>query len=408
MTSPVAQMETRVVRSILLSLLIALGGTFTPACVALAHPQQTLEDPMALELVDRICHQPELMNLDYLDHLIGRPENEFNHRYGQTRNYFWYRRNHTPMYELTQTQTAPGRVAQSQFIIHIPPGALTFAEVDAMCDFTQDNPDRRFIAYGNDASVQAVATQSRANRRDRHGYYLADTTGGYDGRYGDRSDLIHIETYNQEPERLFDQNACVTQLYNTAPNTSLCFTADHDSDYVTLVRVIYQGPVLPQPTIADVYEAEDRAMEVPISYIEGGYAQMAIPMLTARLKAHPQDAIARLWLARALADERDINNAIDQYKLVLSTALPGSQLQDVCLSALLELRAVPVEIAGNVDEPRRNFRILDNGRRLQVIEPRDKDNQDQDEQEQEEQNQENAGFAAIPQQSLAGTRIQMY
>ena len=91
---------------------------------------------------------------------------------------------------------------KSQFVLHIPPGVLTFADVDAMCDFTQDDPDRRFIAYGNDASLQADAAQNHANRRDRHGYYLADTAGGYDGRYGDRSDLIHIETYNQEPEHI--------------------------------------------------------------------------------------------------------------------------------------------------------------------------------------------------------------
>ena len=101
-------METVIVRSILLSLLVAVGWTLAPLGMALAKPQEQV-NPIDLELVDRICHQPELMNLDYLDHLIGRPENEFNHRYGQTHDYYWYHRNHTALYELKQTQQAPGK-----------------------------------------------------------------------------------------------------------------------------------------------------------------------------------------------------------------------------------------------------------------------------------------------------------
>ena len=158
---------------------------------------------------------------------------------------------------------------------------------------------------------------------------------------------------------------------------------------------------MPQTPIADVYEAEDRSMEVPISYIESGYPQLAIPILKARLKIHPQDSIARVWFARALADQRDINNAITQYKYVLSTALPDTELQDVCIQGLLELRAIPVEIASDYVEQRNRFQIIDNGRRLRVVDPNYK-NQDQQYQYQPDENQQNTGFAASPQQSVAG------
>src|SRR5215468_5945081 len=102
-------------------------------------------DYQTQEFISNLAHKPELMNLDYLQHFIGRPANERSQRAMPDKQYYWYGPAGGLMYELMQTEHQPEQMAESQFTMHLPNSTVTLDDVQHLYGKTA----RRFYEYGS-------------------------------------------------------------------------------------------------------------------------------------------------------------------------------------------------------------------------------------------------------------------
>lgn len=274
-------------------------------------------DPFDSELMDRLSHQPELMNRDYLEHLIGRPENDKDQRFAQTKKYYWYGVGHMPLYELLQAEVLPGKVVASTFIMHLQNGELMFADIDK--------------EFGNVS------------------------------------------------QKFFDTNGHATQLLSFAPHSSISFSVPPDCDYVRTVKIIYNGPPLTSPSNDDMQEADDRSLDNAYRHIYSADYDGAMQPLVSRLRKHPEDGEAHYLLAETYWHRNRLNEAINEYDLALANSGDNRDLQTACVAGLYKLRALPnQDDVANI--PSAEFRMVDNGRRMVAIDPRDQDKKEDEDQ----------------------------
>jgi len=286
-------------------------------------------DYQTQEFISNLAHKPELMNLDYLQHYIGRPANERSQRAMPDKQYYWYGPEGGLKYELMQSEHQREQTAESQFVMHLPNSTVTLDDVQHLYGKTA----RRFYEYGSN----------------------------------------------------------VTMLYSYVPNTQLVFVFPRATFRVGEVKINYRGPLLPAPSTDDMGVARDQFKTRMGDLVENGRWSEAVPWLLTRLKENPYDAEAHYQLGRAYSKQGHLHEAIIQYKagLALSSPVSGGapvpgapaaqgsasgqpsandDLQQRCIAGLRELRvvAVPEDQQQKDLEKRKKFQVVQRGQRIRT------------------------------------------
>lgn len=288
-------------------------------------------DSQTWELINNLAHKPELMNLDYLQHFIGRPQNERSQQALAQKQYFWYDPDGGVRRQLYQTEHPIGKVVESRLIMELPDSKLTIGDIERLYGKTA----RRFYEYG----------------------------------------------------------AHATLLYSLVPNTQLVFVVPRTTFRVGQVKINYRGPALPEPAAADMTLARARLSSQMEEMIGKEQWDQVVPHLLRRLKDNPRDGEAHYQLGRAYARQGHIHEAIVQYKSALAMTAPtsatalgdaaavasgsgsaapasvsGEELRNKCLEGLRELRVLPVpeEQQERDLERRKKFKIVQKGQRIRA------------------------------------------
>lgn len=259
-------------------------------------------DPTAQSIIWQASHQPELMNIEYLKYFIGRPANEKTQRGSLSKSYFWYDDQRQPRYELHQSELTSGQVVDSTLVVHLKGQGLTFEKLHPL--------------YGN---------MSR---------------------------------------RFYDYGAHPCELFSFAPSTFLSFSQETSSFRLSQAKITYRGPALPPPGEKEMQAAEEGLiLRSTAGQMAAGTGPDTIPLLRARLKCHPVDAESHYLLARALASQSLIQEAIGEYKIALALSGNNPEIRQQSLSALRQMHIIA---PGEEPVERRNMEIVDSGQHIRV------------------------------------------
>lgn len=243
-------------------------------------------DPSVLELVRRIAANPELMNLTYLQYLIGLPENGRNQAALLKRNYNWYEEpSRVPVYHLDQIGPQPGVTTSSTFTINVPASNIRVKDVE--------------------------------------------------------------QVFGTPHTRVYDHQAHPNQIYRYSPTTSLVFVEPRNSFRVTSIKILYNGPPLGEPSQEDLERAYNFRKSQAYLAGQNGDWQQAIPWLRADVAKNPQDADAHLKLAYAYRQHLMINESIQEYVQVLKLCGGRPDLQSAAVAGLTEMRVWPAPLPGS-------------------------------------------------------------
>jgi tetratricopeptide (TPR) repeat protein len=272
------------------------------------------------EFIALLAHNPQLMNLEYLENFIGRPDNERAQRALPEKQYYWSGPDGRVRYQLWQTEQAPGQVVESRMIMH-----------------------------------------------------WLDSTVGID-------DVQSL--YGKTARRFFDYGGHATVLYSYVPNTQLAFVCPRQSFRVDQVKINYRGPALLAPSAEDMKKASEAFNERIRQMGEQGRWNEVFPLLLTRLKTHPNDPQARYELARACAAQGRIHDAVLQYRSALALlppapegASPAGEDKDVgelrqnCIEGLRRLHASsgsPEQEEKKDVRHGKRFKIVQKGQRIRT------------------------------------------
>lgn len=282
------------------------------------------------EFISALAHRPELMNLEYLQHFIGRPVNERSQRAMPDKQYHWYGPEGALRYELTQTEHPREQMTESRMTMHLPNSTVTLEDVERL--------------------------------------------------------------YGKTAQRFYEYGAHATLLYSFVPNTQLVFVVPRTTFRVGQVKVNYRGPTLPPPSTADIAQGRDQFKARMLEMVDQGNWGQAVPWLLTRLKENPYDGDAHYQLGRAYARQGHLHEAIVQYKAALALASPvsggnsaggvsssaingsqeqssaGGDLRKKCIAGLRELKVVvqPEEQYEKDRAYRKKLRIFQKGQRIRA------------------------------------------
>ena len=238
-------------------------------------------DEPTLQLVEQIAHQPELMNLRYLQYVIGPPSNAAS-QFGYIKRYYWDDPSQQGLvkYELMQRESSPGQISESTLLVRMP--------------------------------------------------------------NLDKVDLPSLESkYGIQGKKYFDQKASPNLQYSFAPDTKVSFKQPQDTFHVTEATVSYSGVGLPPLSAMSLSQAQQLHRTAALAQHKDGNWHQAIPALRDHVAENPDDAEARLALAEAYKGNCNLNEAIDQYGLHwrarkilkwLSNASKGFRICEYCRS----------------------------------------------------------------------------
>jgi hypothetical protein len=279
-----------------LSLLILLLSASSADCKhKQKEPPPPAMDQRTEQLIRTMSTQPELMDLDYLQPELGRPENEHSQRSNPERQYHWYDSvSHTPLYELDQTLMPPSKKVIAPSALFSTAGRVT---------------ESIFTVYLDQQNIKA-------------------------------DDIKQI--FGPEEKTYFDDKGVRCKFYNTAPNTNLVFLEPQGMFRVTQARITYQGPPLPPVSLYERDQASDANLKLASQELDRQDWHAAELHLRQHLARYPQDAAVHFELAQTLREESEINQAINEYKAALSLAGTNQELREKCIAGLSELK-VPVQ-----------------------------------------------------------------
>ncbi len=254
-------------------------NTLTPAAAQArqARPKDPELDPSTKELIENLARRPELINIEYLKYHIGRPSNEADNRAVPNKNYVWY--------------AGP----------------------------------QRFPAF------QLKQSQS-----------VDSTTSEFTVNLG-RQQLMKedVQKIFGVPLRIsYNEHAQPAMYYSLAPNSTLTFVEPHNMFRIIAVNVAYRGPTMGVP-ISDIYAGHDARRQRVLEMHKKGDALNGMPVMAEHLKEHPEDAEAHAAMAEMYRSQCRLNDAIYEYKTVLS--LPGvdPQIANRALDGLRALKLIP-------------------------------------------------------------------
>jgi hypothetical protein len=243
-------------------------------------PDQKEEfNPEGEQLIWKMSHQPELMNIEYLKYFIGRPHNEKQADGTLNPTYIWYDGHEQVKYELEQTHSTPGQVVHSQFTVHLEGQGVSFDKLTAL--------------------------------------------------------------YGQPVKRFYDYHARPAEVYSFVPTTYLAFSSPPNTFRCNEAKIVYSGQPLPLPSPTDIAEAE--AAMVARGAMLGNSGELtteAIPILQARARTRPSDPEAHFHLAEAFRQQNDLNGAIGEYKVALALSGSNQEVREKSLAALRQMRVI--------------------------------------------------------------------
>jgi len=237
-------------------------------------------DEPTLNLVDQMSRQPELMNVRYLDYVLGRPINGAS--LGMLKRYYWYDPATEKLkYELIQRISGPDRIFDSTFTAYMP------------------------------------------NLKE---------------------DLEDIESkFGPAPKKFFDQQAAPNITFSFAPFTTVDYTQPQDAFRVTKAVVTFHTggtDFLPPLSALTLSQAADQHRAQALAHHAKGNWHRAIPDLRRRVAEHPEDTEARIALAEAYRGNSNVNEAINEYRTALAQA-PDSDTAQKCIQGLQDMRVLP-------------------------------------------------------------------
>jgi hypothetical protein len=308
----------------------AMWGVSTPYRKQSQKEKEALKKPSDkpnFELVEQIAHQPELMNLRYLQYVIGPPEKTPN-QIGYVKRYYW--RDPDPnadsiKFELVQTESAPGRICQSVLI----------ARMENLDDVDLKKLESR---YGSEPSKNASQiSKDDPNQPPQKGYLST--------------------------KKFFDQQSCPNLQYVFVPNTYVDFKQPQDTFHITQATITYKGECLPPLSAVSLLQAQQAYRTLALDHHKNERWRQAVPALRNHVAEHPEDAEARIALAEAYRGNCNVNEAIEQYRIAMGET-NDPQVAQQCLKGLQEMRVLPKPDA---DPPQQHqLKIVHNGQRFRI------------------------------------------
>lgn len=236
-------------------------------------------DPTMAAMLWRTSHRPELLNVDYLKHFLGPPDNQA-HQISQTsRAYYWHDSLRRTKYELHEEHDGFGRITQSILIAHMP---------DSLLDLKAMN-----------------------------------------------------ELLGQQGKAFFDHRSHPTEIYSFAPGTSLSFTSPQNTFAIKKATVTYMGDPLPMPAAEDMQSGRDHLVSKTFFGKKPDWHSL-MPWIQDRLAHHPDDPKAHLAYSEALLNMGRLHGAIDEAKKAMALAGDEATRQE-CLAMLQRMRVMPAD-----------------------------------------------------------------
>lgn len=237
-------------------------------------------DPSHLDIIQRISQKPELMNVSYLQYLIGFPENGRSQRGHLKRAYFWYEE---------------------------PSRFLTYR-------LDQEGPQLNVV---NRSALTINVRDSNIRLKDVE------------------------KVFGQYHKTVFDWQSNPNEIFQVSPNTYISFVIPRNSHRVKNIKIVYQGPSLPPPTFEDMDTAYQFRKSQAILAGQNGAWHEAIPWLVADVAKKPQDPVSRIKLAFAYRQHMMINESIKEYIEVLKLSQGRPEIRSDAIAALVEMRVWP-------------------------------------------------------------------
>ena len=278
-SSRLAYKRKRFFRGIL-SMALALGLFFGSTVGVLEARTQKGIDPTVLDLVQKLVSKPELMNINYLQYVIGFPENGRKQTGLLRKSYHWYQEpSRFLTYQLDQEGPQADVVTRSNMTINVQKSNIRLKDVE--------------------------------------------------------------KVFGPVHKTVFDYHSDPNEIYTVSPTTHLVFIQPRNSFRVSTIRVIYQGPPLEAPSDEDMQIAYNFRRSQAILAGQNGDWHLAIPWLRADVSKAPQDPVARMKLANAYRQHLMINESINEYIQALKLSGGRPDLTSEISAALVEMRVWP-------------------------------------------------------------------
>lgn len=263
---------------------------------------EKIDRPETEQLIEKLGHQPELLRVEYLQYLLGHPEDLGANRFNTSKHYIWYRQHHQGIkFELIQEEPKPGMIVESTFIMHVDDLPLDLQKVESK--------------------------------------------------------------FGKAPHKFFDQQACPTEEYAFAPNTVTSYTQKHNTFQVDRIAIHYKGDALPPPSALDMATASAQRKNEAMSHFQNKKYPASMTVLREHLGEHPEDLEAHLTLARAYRSNCQINEAIAQYRYTLQNAGADAAIRTACIADLQAMKVLPSAPADK-EEQRHVVKLKHKGQRL--------------------------------------------
>lgn len=258
----------------------ALILRFSDSAIAFYMERKHQVDPVALQVISKLSHQPELMNVSYLQYYLGLPANQAENEMRTDQCYYWYSTDRGMLrYKLEQNEIALNTVTDAMFTVYLPDSGLTFKDMESK--------------------------------------------------------------YGKPVKRFFNEYSFPTEQYNLIPNTSVSFIQPQNAFEIQEVVIHYRGHPLPLPSALDMKLASCERRANAFEYHCQKNWSSELPLLQSHLAEHPEDIEAHCALAQALKAIGHINEAIAEYEFALAQTSNNTELRQKCIAGLKELKVLP-------------------------------------------------------------------
>ena len=241
-------------------------------------------DPEITGLVNKLVLQPELMNIEYLQYVIGLPEKGHQQVAFNKKDYRWYQEpGRVVRYSLEQNGPHPEVATDSVFTVHLQNSNLTMKDLPGI--------------------------------------------------------------FGPMTKQTYDHRSHLTSVYSWTSNTYVAFSHPPHDTHVREIKIGYNGPPLPGPSEEDLQLAYNFRKANMLAAAAQGRHQEAVPWLVVDTKKNPSDANSHLALAEAYRGNLQLNQAIKEYYKAIELAPNDEAVRTRCVAALIELRVLPPDYA---------------------------------------------------------------
>lgn len=243
-------------------------------------------DPSILHMVQKLSGNPELMNVNYLQYIIGYPENGRVQAGHLKRSYKWYEE--------------PSRFLRFRM--------------------DQEGPNLNVVTK----SAMTINVQNSNIK------------------------LKDVESvFGKIHKTVYDWQSNPTEIYQVSPDTYLAFVQPRNTFRIQSIKVVYQGAPLPEPSLENMQRAYEYRKSQALLAAQDGQWHLAIPWLRADVAKEPANPENHLKLAFAYRQHMMINEAIGEYVETLKLSQDNPEITSQAIAALTEMRVWPIDMPSN-------------------------------------------------------------